>query len=290
MLSNEIRGVVQGRTIMLDESAEPLADGTMVVVRPIDPRRGDPEALFAALDALPPMSDEDAANMLWDIEESDAWSGIASMQKFIEFANSRHRADGLQSLYPKTSALTKQHFSIGEIVERFLSDLNRVARSLPNERLPKEEQIRCSIYSAMQHQFNVVCAERGYGSVDDGNRVECDLWASAEGSESIWLEFKKCWSIAGWVNKANEQEAGWRADVGRLLETPSSHNRYFFLVGFFDQNPLHLDGAHSNEVVSRIRAFHPNQLKYVTAREFNWRPDDGIAWVAVWIWHWQPIE
>jgi hypothetical protein len=69
MLSNEIRGVVQGRTIVLDESTEPLAEGTKVVVQPIDPRRGDPEALFAALDALPPMSDEDAALILRIVNE-----------------------------------------------------------------------------------------------------------------------------------------------------------------------------------------------------------------------------
>lgn len=36
---------------------------------PAGPLRGDPETLFAAVDALPPMSDEDAALILRIVEE-----------------------------------------------------------------------------------------------------------------------------------------------------------------------------------------------------------------------------
>jgi len=60
---------VQGRTIVLDESAERLADGTKVVVQSVEPRRSAPESLFAALDALPTMSDEDAATILRIVNE-----------------------------------------------------------------------------------------------------------------------------------------------------------------------------------------------------------------------------
>lgn len=82
MSSAEIRGVIQGRMVVLNDPAGALPDGTEVVVRPVTPetpRRGDPEALFAALDELPPMSDEDAATILRVINEDrridyDSWS------------------------------------------------------------------------------------------------------------------------------------------------------------------------------------------------------------------------
>jgi hypothetical protein len=77
----EIRGVIQGRTVVLNDAAGSLPDGTEVIVTPVapvTPRRGDPEALFAALDELPPMSDEDAATILRVINEDrkidyDSW-------------------------------------------------------------------------------------------------------------------------------------------------------------------------------------------------------------------------
>jgi len=47
------------------------------------------------------------------------------------------------------------------IVDAVLDDLALVATSEPNERLPKEEHIRCCIYAAMRPQFRVVRAERG---------------------------------------------------------------------------------------------------------------------------------
>lgn len=86
-----IRGVVQGNAVILQECAAPLPDGTEVVVTPIVRRRGDPEALFAALDELPPMTDEDARRILWDIAEADAGSGLASIEYFIKFAAEHRR-------------------------------------------------------------------------------------------------------------------------------------------------------------------------------------------------------
>ncbi len=69
MPAAEIRGVVHGHTVVLNSTTGALPDGTEVIVTPVSPRRGDPEALFAALDELPPMSDEDAALILRIVEE-----------------------------------------------------------------------------------------------------------------------------------------------------------------------------------------------------------------------------
>src|SRR4051794_29268126 len=99
-------------------------------------------------------------------------------------------------LHRKDSPMNEAH-----VVEAILEDLALVAASLPNERLPKEEQIRCCVYAAIRPLFHIVCVERGYGSIDDRSRIECDLWASSPGQRAAWLEFKRCWSVAGWVNK-----------------------------------------------------------------------------------------
>jgi hypothetical protein len=172
------------------------------------------------------------------------------------------------------------------IVEAFLTDLALVATSGPNERLPKEEQMRCSIYVAMRPQFQVVCAERGYGSIDDKSRTECDLWATAEGHASVWLEFKKCWSASGWNNKPPEQLGDWEADLAKLRGVPTSSQRYFLLVGFFDFDPLDTVEAAHSRVVGNIRVFHAAHQVHSTSRRFTWRAGDGISWAGAWVWHW----
>lgn len=172
------------------------------------------------------------------------------------------------------------------IVNAVLEDLAIVAASLPNERLPKEEQIRCCIYAAIRPFFLVVCAERGYASIDDRSRIECDLWASSPGEAPVWLEFKRCWSASGWINKPPEQLRHWEADLNKLRAVPNESVRYFVLVGFFDFDPLsEAESAHSG-VVRNIREFHASQLLYRVSREFEWRDGDGISWVGAWVWRW----
>jgi hypothetical protein len=178
---------------------------------------------------------------------------------------------------------------IARIVAEVLADLALVATSEPNERLPKEEQIRCRIYSSIRQLFRVVCAERGYGSIDEKHRTECDLWASSPGRAPVWLEFKRCWSASGWINKPPEQLGTWRADVDKLRKVPVSSDRYFMLIGFFDFDLQDERAASHCGVVQNIRRFHTRQLVHQTSQEFAWRPKDGITHVGVWAWYW-PLE
>jgi hypothetical protein len=172
------------------------------------------------------------------------------------------------------------------IIASVLSDLAMVARSEPNERLPKEEQIRCSIYASLRPHFEVVCAERGYASIDDGSRIECDLWAGASGGAPTWLEFKRCWSASGWVNKPPEQLRDWEADIDKLRQLPKDTERYFVLVGVFDCDPLcEIKSAHSG-VAKNIRRFYPSQIVYSKSTPFNWREGDGLTCLAAWVWLW----
>lgn len=65
-----LRGVVHGHTVVLAEDFDALPEGTEVVVTPLTPRRGSPEAVLAALSKYRPLSDEEADKMLRDIEEA----------------------------------------------------------------------------------------------------------------------------------------------------------------------------------------------------------------------------
>ena len=175
---------------------------------------------------------------------------------------------------------------VPKVIEAMLADLALVASSQPNERLPKEEQIRCSIYAAIRPLHQVVCAERGYASIDNGSRIECDLWASSAGSPPVWIEFKRCWSASGWVNKPPEQLRDWEADVSKLRQLDESSDRYFVLVGLFDCDPLREQEAANGGVVSNIRRFYRQRLVHGESKPFARRTGDGLSCVGAWVWHW----
>jgi hypothetical protein len=176
--------------------------------------------------------------------------------------------------------------NIPRVIDAMLADLTLVASSQPNERLPKEEQIRCSIYAAIRPLYHVVCAERGYASIDDGSRIECDLWASSPDTPPVWIEFKRCWGAKGWVNKPPEQLGDWEADVEKLRQLSVESDRYFVLVGLFDCDPLCEQESGRNGIANNIRRFYPGQLVHKASKPFTWRPDDGLTCIGAWVWHW----
>jgi hypothetical protein len=152
--------------------------------------------------------------------------------------------------------------------------------------LPKEEQIRCSIYAAIRPLYHVVSAERGYASIDDGSRIECDLWASSPDRPPVWIEFKRCWSGKGWVNKPPEQLGYWEGDVDKLRHLDVNSDRYFVLVGLFDCDPLCDQASARSGVANNIRAFYRAHLVHSASKPFAWRDGDGLNCVGVWVWHW----
>lgn len=176
--------------------------------------------------------------------------------------------------------------NIPAVIDAMLADLALVASSQPNERLPKEEQIRCSIYTAIRPLYKVVCAERGYASIDDGSRIECDLWASSPGISPVWMEFKRCWSAKGWVNKPPEQLRDWQADIGKLGKIAVDAERYFVLVGLFDCDPLCEQQSARSAIANNIRRFYPSRLVHSASKPFTWRTDDGLNCIGAWVWHW----
>lgn len=183
---------------------------------------------------------------------------------------------------------------LARVADEVLTDVTLVAATHPNERLPKEEQLRCAMFAAVRPDLHVVCVERGYGSVDDGEREECDIWAASATGSELWLEAKRCWGAKGWVNKPGEQLATWTKDIAKLARTPIESERYFLLVGAFGFDPsAERDpptGAHG-EVLRCIRRFHrPHLLHVAPARAFSWRPNDGLTHIGAWVWGWMRGE
>jgi hypothetical protein len=183
-------------------------------------------------------------------------------------------------------ALIEGTMDAPSIISTMLDDLAIVAASQPNERLPKEEQIRCSMYAALRKHYSVVCAERGYRSIDDGCRTECDLWASSPGAPPVWIEFKRAWSTDSLIPKPSEQLDDWERDIEKLTQLPIECDRYFVLVGVFNCDPTCPKDSARSGVAKNIRRFYSERLIHSAGREFTWRNNDGIARVAAWVWHW----
>ena len=62
MLTTSYKGTVRGKTVVLDGDAD-LPDGTGVLVTPLPPPKGSPQAILEALRAFPPASHEAAEEL-----------------------------------------------------------------------------------------------------------------------------------------------------------------------------------------------------------------------------------
>ena len=82
-------------------------------------------------------------------------------------------------------ALSTDHSQISEVLrsatQAAADDLIAIAAMRPRERLPKEEQLRCSMYAALKPLCRLIQVEAGYFDADaPGGKSECDfrLWLS----------------------------------------------------------------------------------------------------------------
>lgn len=62
------KGTVRGGAVILDGDAD-LPDGTGVVVTPVEPIKGSPQAVLAAVNSPPFVKEEDVAELMRLIEE-----------------------------------------------------------------------------------------------------------------------------------------------------------------------------------------------------------------------------
>lgn len=178
--------------------------------------------------------------------------------------------------------------NIKQLTSSVIDDLNLVSKSEPNERLPKEDQIRSLIFSELKRKFKFVCSERSYKPAGNSNTEECDIWAKGLRSKPTWMEIKRCWSgSTGWINKPAKQLESWNKDLYKLSMIDNDSNRYFFLVGIFHLDPFQNSENKIKGVISNIKEFYTDNFCHSESREFTWR-DSGMSNITIWVWHWKP--
>ncbi len=171
-------------------------------------------------------------------------------------------------------------------VDTLFAELALVAANAPNERLPQEAQTRCCLFAFLRPTYDVICAERGYTSIDEEGRRRCDLLAVKAGKPLLWAEVKHCRCASRWQNKPSEERCKWEDDLDKLRSVPIDSERYFVLVCFSDFDPCAQDLPRRGRVIRNIRSFHSERLLHQSSRAFTWRAEAGISYVGAWVWRW----
>ena len=171
------------------------------------------------------------------------------------------------------------------VANGIIKDLRAVSESDPNERLPKEEQIRCQIYSKLISEYQIVSVEKGYGSIDHGKKKECDLWCRDSDGIETWIEIKRCWYGRGFNVKAPDQVKGWKKDIEKLSSCPLNSNRVFVLVALSEMSPDKYKAKKPPQMLSEIGDFYPDRLWGSKGGAFSWRTSSlGHAEAYFWVW------
>ena len=161
-----------------------------------------------------------------------------------------------------------------QAIEEAIADIQRISSFDPNERLPKEEQIRCAMYNAYRQRDLVVHAEAGYPAT----QCECDLRVHGQLMPETWIEIKTVWSGAGWVNKPVEQVRGIQSDFEKLESVRASANCMTVVFGFFDRP------AAETPLGEMILDLNPKWLAFDSGnRRFHWR-GENLSVLRAWSW------
>ncbi|WP_374385276.1 hypothetical protein [Dongia sp.] len=96
---------------------------------------------------------------------------------------------------------------------------------------PKEDQIKCAIYSSFREEEYLVQVEAA--TARHGKR--CDLRIIGKAGDSIAIEIKTAWAGVNWNNKPIEQGSSWLKDVKKLSSladfgTSAIVDRFFVLM------------------------------------------------------------
>ena len=167
-------------------------------------------------------------------------------------------------------------------------DLHKISKVKvqPKGRLPKEEQIRCSLYAALKPKVRFIQAEASYTDIDRPSRKtkECDLHLITKSGEHVWIEIKRTWEArrsgkmrTKFINKISEQKKGWRKDLKQLKCRKGRQFKVFTLVSFTERN---ID-AEKTELCRTIDSIAKGKKTVTeTSRRFDW-PGTTVQWLKV---------
>lgn len=177
-----------------------------------------------------------------------------------------------------------------EIAREVIADLNSIAAAEPNERLPKEEQIRASVYAVLRPIAKVVAVERGYWPIESGAKQESDIWMRGRSGEEAWIEIKRAWAGQSFTNRPRSQVSSWDGDLEKLASASPQSARIFLLVAFFDRMPHWPPAQDEKGLLRCIFDWQPiNRVYESPANTCKWR-SDGISHVGIFGWSWLPGE
>lgn len=120
--------------------------------------------------------------------------------------------------------------------QSFQSEIQELERRgwLSND-IPKEEQIRSSLYAYLCKSKRGQCVEIEASIPGSEKRGEIDL--RVFGKPPVLIELKRTWALSHWQNKYSESLRGWKSDVQKLNLPSASKNegyrRCFLLVVFY---------------------------------------------------------
>jgi hypothetical protein len=160
-------------------------------------------------------------------------------------------------------------------------DLTIISERGPRERLPKEDQIRCSMYAALKPLCDLIQVEAAYFDADrNGGKSECDFRVWLKDGSECWIEIKRAWEGQGYVNKVPELRRSWKSDISKLRRAKSADHRVFVLFTFSDKDPC----SDQTPLCRAIHKFHPRhricgEKKSVS---FSWRKK--FNFMGAWIW------
>ncbi len=166
-------------------------------------------------------------------------------------------------------------------LEYSLEYLDKISSSKPNERLPKEEQLRCALFSFYTSKGYLVHPEAAYFPADDGNKEECDLRVITSSKEH-WIEIKTARCASHLQTKTTEEVGRWEKDGWKLENAPENADKIFILYTFTENHPDETDSTF-------FKAIRDLWADYAVTRactkKFSWR-DTSVNYVTAWYWQW----
>ena len=172
-----------------------------------------------------------------------------------------------------------------EIISGLIENLEASSISDANERLPKEEQIRCHLYHLLIRPNRHICAEHRYGSIDEKPKYESDLWVRESNGNEHWIEIKTAWFSSDLNNKVPLQLQSWIYDISKLATASSISDRSFILIALTNFDTQSND-AKDHPLIKSLNAISEFPPKICCSKTFHWPHAQSVTHITSWVWHW----